>query len=840
MAIEYIIPEELTPVVNYVVQGVENAFAYKFFVVDSADLYVFVNGVEVSKNFYSVTGINDENGGTVTIDTNNQPLVVGDVVTLSRFTLPEQLTQFLRTGDFTSDAVNAEFNRLYALMQEQRRDFEALKSDSELTDSELQDQINANNTASISRDNVLEQKITDGDQALQVQISANKANIGILGNFYSAAKYVKNWVQGEVVTDPFQRYFYPNSSPSEKSYTWNAPSASAINPITLGASPIGDANWQVWDVTQDDIKEAEERLLGVSTEIYRGSNGKYAQVGETIPLGTTHIRVPIDGNPEDVKPTPKVSGVIESISSLSIVANSVTSFLRRSNKSFVDIEEYGVPVDGVSDSTTKWNELRAVVDLFSIPLFVPMNAVVVLDSGTLLPRAGVYGVSQMCSTIRVTTPVGADSNTIGLIYNDTVTYAQSYGRLENIRIEVDNDTTSPIILLNLNVVSRGAGMSNVTLHCGTGYCVGVDQFFYYKFDRVTFEGRYIQDDLINASNPLYGTAFKQLNSSEINNIEFNKCEFLYLEEVFESAGTFVGSNAIGLYNCSFEKLGKGLGSVAGWWVNFHEGYIEKLGLNETYDTNDPSLLTCGAGNVTFNKTLMNLSTLPANRDLFVALLNTVRVVDITGTLPASFTGKVIKQISYSTRGLLINENSPMFDDSKLPAYRRRQQEYVGGYGIDMVLPKMSTPLAGRNHLSLIALNQTGAFSLNSAVSAHIALPTSSKYTITVKGTVSHTRNDTGATESMTFYGTALIDTAVNTSQSLTFINVTNGAEFDSTWDEMFTIEYSGTESNGYRRYTLQFTTKTGRAYSRSVLVECDVNLYFRDGTDATISLTAIR
>lgn len=174
MAIEYTIPEELTPVVNYIVQGNENVFTYKFFVVASEDLYVFVNGNEVSKNFYTETGINDENGGTVTIDTNNQPLVVGDVVTLSRFTLPEQLTKFLNTGDFTAKTINAEFNRIYSLMQEQRRDFSAL--DERVTEAESRLDGHDEDIVSLHQADAAEAAARlAGDQSLQEQINAEAA-----------------------------------------------------------------------------------------------------------------------------------------------------------------------------------------------------------------------------------------------------------------------------------------------------------------------------------------------------------------------------------------------------------------------------------------------------------------------------------------------------------------------------------------------------------------------------------------------------------------------------------------------------------------------------------------
>lgn len=112
------LPENLVPTITYIVQATENVFAYKFYVVDSADFYLYLNGVEVSSNNYALTGVEDRNGGTATVNTSLTPLSPGDAVTLSRFTVPEQLTEFLRTGDFTANTVNSEYNRIYALLQE--------------------------------------------------------------------------------------------------------------------------------------------------------------------------------------------------------------------------------------------------------------------------------------------------------------------------------------------------------------------------------------------------------------------------------------------------------------------------------------------------------------------------------------------------------------------------------------------------------------------------------------------------------------------------------------------------------------------------------------------------
>lgn len=248
------LPEKLTPVINYVVQGSENQFTFKFLVVNDDDMYVYQNGVQIPQRNYTITGINNDAGGEVTINTTLNPLSIGDVITLSRFTLPEQITEFLRLGDFTAEAVNAEFTRIYQLLQEFRRDI----SDSE-----------------------------SSDRRLQEQISENREDIDKLGDLSAAAfKGVMEWKQGEQVTDRFQRYFYPNPTQGEPSYTWNAPLASDSNPITMGASPIGDNSWQQWDISEYQVK-----LISVlnykSPDHMTAGNPVRSMIGSKVSTGLT-------------------------------------------------------------------------------------------------------------------------------------------------------------------------------------------------------------------------------------------------------------------------------------------------------------------------------------------------------------------------------------------------------------------------------------------------------------------------------------------------------------------------------------------------------------------------
>lgn len=87
------------------------------------------------------------------------------------------------------------------------------------------------------------------------------------GTFTQVFKNVKDWRQGEVVTTPYQRYYFPNTSPNARSYTWFSPLASLSNPVMLGASPIGDQNWQPYDVSSHDLQVLDDKVDDLSSEV---------------------------------------------------------------------------------------------------------------------------------------------------------------------------------------------------------------------------------------------------------------------------------------------------------------------------------------------------------------------------------------------------------------------------------------------------------------------------------------------------------------------------------------------------------------------------------------------
>jgi len=87
-------------------------------------------------------------------------------------------------------------------------------------------------------------------------------------------------------------------------------SASHLNPEDLLGVELADVSDFA---VQEDITESQNDLVGGS--IFKGSNGETVEVGDTVPAGTTHLRVLIGGEPTLFAMSPVASGVVSSITS---------------------------------------------------------------------------------------------------------------------------------------------------------------------------------------------------------------------------------------------------------------------------------------------------------------------------------------------------------------------------------------------------------------------------------------------------------------------------------------------------------------------------------------------
>lgn len=105
---------DITPRRQYTAAVAQEEFDYPFPIFAESDLVVDVDGI--IRSDYTVSGVGDDTGGTVTFD---DPLDGGEVVTLWRDTTIERTTDYSTGGPFTAARINDELDRLVLIDQEQ-------------------------------------------------------------------------------------------------------------------------------------------------------------------------------------------------------------------------------------------------------------------------------------------------------------------------------------------------------------------------------------------------------------------------------------------------------------------------------------------------------------------------------------------------------------------------------------------------------------------------------------------------------------------------------------------------------------------------------------------------
>lgn len=102
-----------TPYIIYNANGLTTVFPFEFYIINSNDLRVTLNG-EVATSGYSVAGAGNIGGGDVTFLT---PPAGGTVVMLERVVPTYRLTDYQDNGDLLADTVNKDFDRLWMAIQ---------------------------------------------------------------------------------------------------------------------------------------------------------------------------------------------------------------------------------------------------------------------------------------------------------------------------------------------------------------------------------------------------------------------------------------------------------------------------------------------------------------------------------------------------------------------------------------------------------------------------------------------------------------------------------------------------------------------------------------------------
>ncbi|WP_369952087.1 glycosyl hydrolase family 28-related protein [Ralstonia syzygii] len=111
------VPDQPT-IFSYVANGVTTTFAYGCYLLSIDDLVVNVDGVDQTSGFM-VNGIGSQSGGAVIFAIAPAD---GVRVILYRSIDVKRDTDYQRNGDFRSDTVNKDFDRLWMALQDNRRD----------------------------------------------------------------------------------------------------------------------------------------------------------------------------------------------------------------------------------------------------------------------------------------------------------------------------------------------------------------------------------------------------------------------------------------------------------------------------------------------------------------------------------------------------------------------------------------------------------------------------------------------------------------------------------------------------------------------------------------------
>lgn len=104
-----------TPVVVYTANGSVTTFNFSFQVLTAGDLEVFVNTFKTTD--YSVTGIGNAGGGTVTF---TLPPANGSIVRIVRTTAVSRSTDYVEGGVVPAETLDADFDRIIMMIQENK------------------------------------------------------------------------------------------------------------------------------------------------------------------------------------------------------------------------------------------------------------------------------------------------------------------------------------------------------------------------------------------------------------------------------------------------------------------------------------------------------------------------------------------------------------------------------------------------------------------------------------------------------------------------------------------------------------------------------------------------
>ena len=271
-------------------------------------------------------------------------------------------------------------------------------------------------------------------------------------------------------------------------------------PVAPGTNPAsGGFVDKSGGLLRHELSNVEERLLGVGAKIYRGSNGQYVQNGDTVPAGTTHLAVLINGKPENVSMSPVASGLVADLTETSATIGGVdiafsgvaNGFLvmstgsttpRRLDDRLADVanvKDYGAVGDGVSDDTVAiQNAFNDGVYLFPKGVF-RVTDTLFLNDGYNIKGAGSVHPRDLSNDSLDRTVIKADHSKSSIIETVAAGGGQKYALRSSSVKDVVIASTTPVADQNAFVMSRSPmllSFDNVNFKDITGYC------FYFKRD----------------------------------------------------------------------------------------------------------------------------------------------------------------------------------------------------------------------------------------------------------------------------------------------------------------------------------------------------------------------
>jgi len=115
---EHIKMPDVTPIVRYNADGIQNTYTYPFPIFASEDLSVYIDGAAQASG-YVIDGAGETAGGSVIFD---EAPNIGAIITLAR-TLPlERMSDYIEGGDFSAASINTELDYIIASLQQVSRE----------------------------------------------------------------------------------------------------------------------------------------------------------------------------------------------------------------------------------------------------------------------------------------------------------------------------------------------------------------------------------------------------------------------------------------------------------------------------------------------------------------------------------------------------------------------------------------------------------------------------------------------------------------------------------------------------------------------------------------------